>query len=106
LRGGATRTWQHPDSGIVWFQHLLPDLIRAQTQEDNARIWTFGYPGNVSFQTATIYDLALTLLNRVKDVRRGNEVRDDKVGSCERLVLVLRRDMRLREEKSSGYVTH
>jgi hypothetical protein len=74
LHGGATKTWRHPDSGNIWFRDLLPDLIRTEGQGGNARIWTYGYPASVAFQTSTIYDFAQALLNRVKDVRKDNNV--------------------------------
>lgn len=45
LRGGATKTWQHAQTGVVWFQDLLPGLLRS-LQADKARIWTFGYDIN------------------------------------------------------------
>ncbi|KAH8909121.1 hypothetical protein BR93DRAFT_936666 [Coniochaeta sp. PMI_546] len=72
LHGGATKTWKHPDSGTIWFRDMLPGLIRSEGQGANARIWTYGYPANVAFQTSSIYDFAQTLLNRVKDVRKDN----------------------------------
>ncbi|KAK4445427.1 hypothetical protein QBC34DRAFT_384225 [Podospora aff. communis PSN243] len=75
LRGGATSSWQHPESGTIWFQHLLPESIRNQTNTDSARIWTFGYDAGVAFQAATIYEQSVALLNRVKDVRKGFENR-------------------------------
>ncbi|KAK0752375.1 hypothetical protein B0T18DRAFT_89581 [Schizothecium vesticola] len=75
LRGGATSSWRHPDSGTIWFQHLLPEYIRNQTSADSARIWTFGYPAYVTFQAAGVYELALDLLNRIKGVRKGYENR-------------------------------
>lgn len=53
---------------------MLPGLIRSEGQGANARIWTYGYPANVAFQTSSIYDFAQTLLNRVKDVRKDNNV--------------------------------
>ncbi len=59
----------------MWFRDLLPALIRHEAQGANARIWTYGYPANFAFQTQTIYDFAQALLNRVKDVRKGYEVR-------------------------------
>jgi hypothetical protein len=80
LYGGATKTWQHPESGVIWFRDLLPDLIRTEGLGANARIWTYGYPANVTFQTQTIYDYAQGLLSRVKDARKGHEVRMLSVG--------------------------
>lgn len=74
LHGGATKTWKHPTSGTIWFRDLLPDLIRDEGQGATARIWTYGYPASVAFQTATIYEFAQALLNRVKDVRKDNNV--------------------------------
>jgi hypothetical protein len=53
---------------------MLPDLIRSEGQGANARIWTYGYPANVAFQTSSIYDFAQALLHRVKDVRKENNV--------------------------------
>ncbi|KAK4119036.1 hypothetical protein N657DRAFT_319870 [Parathielavia appendiculata] len=75
LRGGATESWQQPESGVIWFQHLLPNHIRHQTNADSARIWTFGYDAGLTFQAATVYKLSLILLNRVKAVRQGQEVK-------------------------------
>lgn len=58
---------------------MLPDLIRSQGQGANARIWTYGYPASVSFQTSSIYDFAQALLHRVKDVRKDNNVSEGAV---------------------------
>lgn len=75
LRGGATSSWRHPDTGNVWFQHLLPEYIRTHTNTDSARIWTYGYPADVTFQAASVYELGVALLKRIKDARKGYEVR-------------------------------
>ncbi|KAB5575996.1 Alpha/Beta hydrolase protein [Coniochaeta sp. 2T2.1] len=72
LHGGATKTWKHPESGNIWFRDMLPGLIRSEAHGASARIWTYGYPANVAFQTSSIYDFAQALLNRVKDVRKDN----------------------------------
>lgn len=60
--------------GTVWFQSLLPECIRNQTNTDSARIWTFGYPADVTFQAASIFEQAVALLTRISDVRKGYEV--------------------------------
>ncbi|KAK0724579.1 hypothetical protein B0H67DRAFT_108687 [Lasiosphaeris hirsuta] len=75
LRGGANKTWRHPHTGVVWFQHLLPDLLRS-LQADNARIWTFGYPASLAFQTSTIDSFAQNLLVSVNNVRRDRQNRN------------------------------
>jgi hypothetical protein len=74
LRGGATKSWQHPESGVIWFQHLLPDYIREETKTDSARIWTFGYTADLTFQASTVRGLSHALLNWVKEARKGQEV--------------------------------
>ncbi|KHN95717.1 Zinc finger, ZZ-type [Metarhizium album ARSEF 1941] len=73
LNGGPTRTWQHPDTNCIWFRDLLPQRLRSQETPCNARIWTYGYNASFSFSTETIYGHALTLLNRVKGIRKGYE---------------------------------
>jgi hypothetical protein len=74
MHGGATKTFRHADTGTIWFRDLLPQKIRAEANGGNARIWSYGYPCNIAFATVTIDDFASTLLNRVKDVRKGYEV--------------------------------
>ncbi|KAK3997963.1 hypothetical protein QBC44DRAFT_303083 [Cladorrhinum sp. PSN332] len=73
-RGGATKTWRHRRTGIVWFNDLLPNLLRS-ADADTARIWTFGYPASLSFQTSTIHSFAQNLLHSVKNARTGQEHR-------------------------------
>jgi hypothetical protein len=72
--GKPTKTWQHPDTGCIAFQDLLPQQMREQLPRGRARIWSYGYPADVGFRTAQIYDFAISLLQEVNDVRRGCEV--------------------------------
>jgi len=68
-----------------------------------ARIWTFGYPADITFQTATIYELALTLLDRVKGVRKGQEVGAARLtAGANRTKLIFS----IRTARFSGCVTH
>lgn len=48
--------------------------VKNQARRSNARIWVYSYPANVVRQTATIFDFAHVLLDRVRDVRLGHEV--------------------------------
>ena len=73
--GKPTKTWQHPDTGCVFFRDLLPQQMREQLPQARARIWSYGYPADVGFQTSQIYDFALSLLQEVNDIRRGCEHR-------------------------------
>lgn len=73
--GKPTKTWQHPETGCVFFRDLLPQQMREQLPEGRARIWSYGYPADIGFQTSQIYDFALSLLQEVRDIRSGYEER-------------------------------
>ena len=75
LGGGPASTWQHPDSGKIWFKDFLPDLLPDKRDGTNGRIWTFGYDANFAFGAGQggIYDFAKQLLNRVQIARRRFE---------------------------------
>ena len=100
LNGGVTKTWQHPETTCIWFRDLLPAYIKSRAQQNNARIWTYGYNASTTFNTQDVYGHALTLLNRVETVRRGHEVRRYTTISVVSSLSAISRTA-----KSSGYAT-
>jgi len=73
--GKPTTTWRHPETGCVFFRDLLPQQMLEQLPQCRARIWSYGYPADIGFSTSQVYDFALSLLQEMKDVRRGCEER-------------------------------
>lgn len=74
LNGGAAKTWRHPD-GHIWFADFLPADVVDEDSWTNARIWTYGYDAETTFDTFnTSTDSARNLLYKVARIRERNEV--------------------------------
>ena len=70
LNGDAYSTWTHAQTEKLWLRDFLPSDLPG------ARIYSFGYPAEVAFNTATgkLDDWARALLEGLKAVRAGKEV--------------------------------
>ncbi|KAH8746959.1 hypothetical protein F5882DRAFT_312127 [Hyaloscypha sp. PMI_1271] len=69
LNGDAYSTWTHAQTEKLWLRDFLPSDLPG------ARIYSFGYPAEVAFNTATgkLDDWARALLEGLKAVRAGKE---------------------------------
>ncbi|KAI0203059.1 hypothetical protein F4808DRAFT_458281 [Astrocystis sublimbata] len=72
LNGKARDTWKHQESGMLWLEDFLPEVI------PQARIMTFGYNSSLLFSHAKgrIEDFARQLLDKLWEMRNSHETRN------------------------------
>jgi ankyrin repeat domain-containing protein 50 len=75
LHGDAYRTWTH-QNGRLWLRDFLAQQLPG------SRVFTFGYPSEVTFTLATgqLGEFARSLLEELNYVRRTAEVRQHHPG--------------------------
>lgn len=72
LNGHAQRSFTHLKTNVYWPRDLLPDQVPT------ARVLTYGYDASSRYTAIgeSVLDIALQLINTLKDVRRQDDERD------------------------------